>query len=279
MKEPTPDQRSSPTRATDERTGSFSISGMRTVITGGTAGIGLGVAEYFVASAARVVITGRRDNGQDVAMSIGARFVTMDVTDTTSVDAGMTAAADYLGGGIDSLILNAGIDLPTGPVDDLDLEAFERVIDVNLLGVTRGLAAGLRHMGPGSTVIVTSSPAGRVTSPGMAAYSASKAATDMLVRVASIDLGVKGIRVNAVLPGIVESEMSGGSTGDGSAIRMFTQTGVIRRADEMGGVYRFLASSASAPLTGATVQADDGISAGPSIALMEAAFGGHSLEG
>ncbi len=276
---PTPDHRPSPTGESDEHVDSFSISGMRTVITGGTAGIGLGVAEYFVASGARVVITGRRDDGQDVAMGIGARFVTMDVTDTASVDAGTTAAAERLGGGIDALILNAGIDLPTGPVDDLDLEAFERVIDVNLLGVTRGLAAGLEHMGPGSTVIVTSSPAGRVTSPGMAAYSASKAAVDMLVRAASIDLGPRGIRVNAVLPGIVESEMAGGSTGDGSAIRMFTQSGIMRRADEMGGTYRFLASSASAPLTGATVQADDGISAGPSLALMEAAFGDPSLEG
>ena len=82
------------------------------------------------------------------------------------------------------------------------------------MGIVRALAAGVGAMRAGGSVVVTSSPAGSVTLPGMAAYSASKAALDMLVRTWALELGPRGIRVNAVLPGIVESEMAVASSAE-----------------------------------------------------------------
>lgn len=251
----------------------FSISGKRTVITGGTAGIGLAVAAHFVEAGAEVVITGRRGDGESVATAMGSSFIQMDVTDDASVRDGLSSAVELLGG-IDVLILNAGVDLTVGTVDDLDLAAFRRVQDVNVGGVIRGLAFGTPYLGRGASVVISSSPAGRVTSAGLSAYSASKAAVDSLVKTAAIELAPKGVRVNAVLPGIVKSEMSGGATGNAEVITMITATGVFRDADELAGTYHFLASRASSPLTGATIQADDGISAGLSSILMRHAVVG-----
>jgi NAD(P)-dependent dehydrogenase (short-subunit alcohol dehydrogenase family) len=103
----------------------------------------------------------------------------------------------------------------------------------------------------------------------MAAYSASKAALDMLVRTWALELGPKQIRVNAVLPGIVESEMDSESTADLEAIRRMTANGVYRKAAEMGPVFQFLVSDASAPLTGSLVGAHDGISVGYSKEVLD----------
>jgi NAD(P)-dependent dehydrogenase (short-subunit alcohol dehydrogenase family) len=252
--------------------GSFSIEGRRTVVTGGTAGIGLAVASHFVEAGAHVVISGRRNTGAEIAQSVGARFIPMDVADTESVTSGMENAAAVLGG-IDILILNAGIDLAVGTVDNLDVSAFRTTVDVNLMGVVHGLRAAIPHMALGGVVIITSSPSGRVTMEGLSAYSASKAAVDSFTRTAAIELAPKGIRVTAVLPGIVRTEMGGGATGDGSELAVLTAGGVQREAAEMGPIYQFLASDAAAPLIGATVQADDGISAGYGTLVTTRIFG------
>lgn len=251
----------------------FAITGKRTVITGGAAGIGRAIAAHFVEHGAAVVIADLSPSGADVAEEIGSNFVQMDVTDAGSVRDGFAAAARSLGGGIDVLVLNAGIDLDVGVAGDLDLGAFKKVIDVNFMGVVHGLAAGPGHMGEGGVVLITSSPAGRVTLEGLGAYSASKAAVDSITRTAAIELAGRGIRVNAVLPGIARTDMQGGATGDASHLAMITATGIERDPAELAPVYHFLASDAAAPLTGATVQADDGMTAGLSSLLIGNAFG------
>lgn len=239
----------------------FSIDDQHVVIVGGTAGIGLAVASHFVTAGAKVVITGRRPEGAELAGSIGASFVAMDVADEESVAAGFDAiAADVER--IDCLILNAGIEGGHGEIGEVDLDIFGHVLDVNTMGVVRAMAHGVKHLVAQSSVIVTSSPAGSVTAPGMAAYSASKAALDMLVRTWALELGPQQIRVNAVLPGIVESEMASESSPDLELIRRMTANGIYRKAEELAPVFHFLASPASATLTGSHVGAHDGIPAG-----------------
>jgi NAD(P)-dependent dehydrogenase (short-subunit alcohol dehydrogenase family) len=246
----------------------FSIAGRRTLITGGTAGIGLAVAAHFVSAGAHVVISGRRAEGAEIAASIGARHVAMDVRDDDSVEQGLDAAVALLGG-LDVLILNAGVALSCGPVDDLDLDAFREVIDVNLIGVMRGLRFGLKHLRQGGVILATSSPAGRqpLGLPGVMAYSASKAALDLVVGAAGLQLAAKGIRITGILPGVIRSEIGGDGPGVPWLARM-TATGEERGPEAMAPVYHFLASDAGAMLQGAVVAADDGCTAGVSAPVM-----------
>jgi NAD(P)-dependent dehydrogenase (short-subunit alcohol dehydrogenase family) len=250
----------------------FSVRGKRTVVTGGAAGIGWAIASHFVENEAPVVIADLNAARADAAAGIGADFVQMDVTDEASVSTGLNTAAERMGG-IDVLVLNAGIDLEVGTSGGFDTAAFRKVMDVNFRGVVYGLSAGPAHMSEGGVILITSSPAGRVTTAGLAAYSASKAAVDSITRTAAIELAERKIRVNAVLPGIVRTDMQGGSTGDASDLAMITATGIERDPAELAPVYHFLASDAAAPMTGATVQADDGMTAGLSSLLLGRALG------
>lgn len=257
----------------------FDVSNKRVLITGGTAGIGLAVASHLSSSGADVIISGRRGDGAEIATSIDGSFVQMDVGDDDSVTAAFNEVAD--GGQLDSLILNAGIEMGHGEITGLDVETFGRVLDINTMGVVRAMAAGVGLMGAGGSVVVTSSPAGSITTPGMAAYSASKAAVDMLVRTWALELGPKGIRVNAVLPGIVESEMNSEGAPALELIRRMTANGTYRPAADMGPVFHFLVSDASAPLTGSAVGAHDGISVGYShetLSYLAANLGGDESD-
>ncbi len=245
----------------------FDVTGRRVVVTGGTAGIGLAVAAHLVECGAQVVICGRRPEGSAIADSIGAGFVTMDVADDASVERALGAVSERFDA-LDALILNAGIDDYHGEVEDLDMDVFERVIDINTLGVVRALRHGVGMVRDHGSVIVTSSPAGSVAAPGMAAYAASKAALDHLVRVWALELGPRQVRVNAVLPGIVESEMGAESAPDLELIRRMTANGVFRKASEMAPVFHFLVSDASATLTGSLVGCHDGIPLGYSHEVM-----------
>jgi NAD(P)-dependent dehydrogenase (short-subunit alcohol dehydrogenase family) len=255
------------TSTTTSKRDPFSVEGKHIVVIGGTAGIGLAVAAHLAATGAEVVITGRRAEGEAAAAEAGASFVRMDVADTGSVRSGFDEIAEAYGQ-IDCLVLNAGIDAFHGEIDELDLDTFERVLEVNTIGLVRAMASGVPLLQTGSSVVITSSPAGSTTTPGMGAYSASKAALDMLVRTWALELGPKGIRVNSILPGIVESEMDSESSPELELIRRMTATGVHRAAAEMGPVFQFLASDASAPLTGSAVGAHDGISVGFSHEVM-----------
>lgn len=245
----------------------FDVSGRRVVVTGGTAGIGLAAAAHLVRCGARVVICGRRATGGEIAAGIGAEFIAMDVGDEASVAAGFERVAERFEA-LDALILNAGIDAYHGEVDSLDLEVFERVIDVNTMGVVRAVRHGVNMVRDHGAVIVTSSPAGSVGAPGMAAYGASKAALDQLVRVWALELGPRRVRVNGVLPGNVETELVSESTPDVELIRHLTANDTYRPAPEIAPVFHFLVSDASAPLTGSLVGCHDGIGAGFSLGVM-----------
>jgi NAD(P)-dependent dehydrogenase (short-subunit alcohol dehydrogenase family) len=253
----------------------FSVAGKGILITGGTAGIGLAAAQHLVAAGARVVITGRRAAGTEIAARSGAQFVAMDVTDPQSVADGVRQTASLLGGIIDVLILNAGIGPATGTIHDLDLDKVKDTFEVNVFGVLHGLKEAVHYMGRGGSVIITSSPAGVTHMAGLSGYGASKAAVNALTRIWAIELGPEGIRVNAVLPGIVESELAHepeSQEDETEVVRVLTQSGQVRQPVELGPTFQYLASDASAPVTGALLACDDGLMAGYSNELLERAF-------
>lgn len=246
----------------------FSVTDQRIVVVGGTAGIGLSAAHHLANAGARVIITGRRQDGTEIAASIGALFVQMDVSQPGSVNDGFTKIASLLGT-VDCLLLNAGMNQDHGTISELDFEAFEQVLQTNTLGLVRAMAAATPLLADEGSVIVTSSPAGTITMAGMSAYSASKAALDILVRTWAIELAGRKIRVNAVLPGIVESELTSDRSSGREIIQAVTVAGVFRDPDDLAPVFQFLASRASVTLTGSKLSADDGMTAGYSNSVIE----------
>ena len=253
----------------------FSIRGNRTFILGGTAGIGLGIARHFIADGASVAIAGRRANGQAIADQIGADFIQLDLADPESIGEGMKQAAERLGGGFDTLILNAGMTAEAGEVGSLDMKLFRRVFEINLFGVTQAMRDGLAHMAPGSSIIVTSSPIVNALVAGVSAYAASKAAIDTVVKSAALELGPRGIRVNAVLPGVVETEMAldpAALQEELEILSTLTANGKVRQPADLAPPFQFLASEAGKVCTGALLACDDGAMAGFSQPLMQRAF-------
>jgi NAD(P)-dependent dehydrogenase (short-subunit alcohol dehydrogenase family) len=190
-----------------------SADGPVVAVTGGASGIGLQVARDLVAEGARVVIAGR--GAASVARAVealGAERCEGVVADVglPGDNARIVEAARSRFGGLDAFVANAGISIPLQEIEDLPVEAFDRVMAVNTRGVFLGLQAAipaLRERGGGSIVIVASIGGIKARGGGNAAYIASKHAAVGLMRTAAVEAAPHGIRVNAVLPGPTDTEM------------------------------------------------------------------------
>ena len=171
------------------------LDGKVAIISGAARGQGLAEAERFRAEGA-IVVAG------DVLDHDG---VHLDVTSAQSW-AEVVAATVAEHGRVDVLVNNAGI-RRVAPVHEMPLEDFQFVLDVNLLGPLLGLQAVVPHMAPGSSIINVSSLNGLAANDNTAAYTTSKFGLRGLTRAAALDLGPKGIRVNAILPGVIRTPM------------------------------------------------------------------------
>jgi len=179
------------------------------LITGGARGIGLAFVEAFLNEGARVAIA---DIGgaQEAASKLGDRTIgiTMDVTDQTSIDAGVKAAADW-GGGIDILLNNAGI-FDLAPIVEITRASYDKIFAVNVAGTLFPLQAVAKQMiaqGRGGKIINMASQAGRRGEALVGAYCASKAAVISLTQSAGLDLIKHKINVNGIAPGVVDTPM------------------------------------------------------------------------
>jgi 3-oxoacyl-[acyl-carrier protein] reductase len=239
-----------------------SIAGRAVVVTGGTRGIGKGIAAVFARAGARVLITGRDEQTarQAAEESGAAGYLVADVSRKADCAAVAQAAAERLGG-LDVLCANAGI-FPSARLADLGEDEIDQVLGVNLKGTILTVQACLpllRRSGRGR-VILTSSITGPVTGyPGWTHYGASKAGQLGFMRTAAIELAADGITVNSVLPGNIMTE--GLATLGEDYVNGMTAAIPMRRlgtVDDIGHAALFLATDEAGYITGQTIVVDGG---------------------
>jgi NAD(P)-dependent dehydrogenase (short-subunit alcohol dehydrogenase family) len=248
----------------------FSLSGKNALITGAAGGIGLAVAKRFVAAGARVVITDISD-AKARAEEIGAEFLPLDVGDEQQVTAVLGEATQKFGQ-LDILVNNAGIGDVGQTIEETSQDVLERLTRINHWGVLYGLKHGPAYMRDHGSIINTSSLAGRMNLIGSAAYSAGKAAVLSMTEMAALELGKRGIRVNAICPGYVSTAMGSGEEGE-QLMQAFSALGRVATTDDLIGIFHFLAADESRFMTGQALIADGGWSCGPSAQLLNRVIG------
>src|SRR5690242_17007518 len=239
-----------------------SIAGRTVVVTGGTRGIGKGIAAVFAGAGARVLVTGRDEAAARAAADeVGAAgYVAADVSRKADCEKVAAAAAERLGG-LDVLCANAGV-FPSARLGDLAEDDIDRVLGVNLKGTILTVQACLpllRASGHGR-VILTSSITGPVTGyPGWTHYGASKAGQLGFMRTAAIELARYGITVNAVMPGNIITEGLAGLGAD--YLKTMAASIPLKRlgtVEDIGYAALFLASKGAGYVTGQTIVVDGG---------------------
>jgi 3-oxoacyl-[acyl-carrier protein] reductase len=246
-----------------------SIAGRAVVVTGGTRGIGKGIASVFARNGARVLISGRdSDVARAAAEELDAlaadpgevSFIQADVSSREDCRRMAANAIERLGG-IDVLCANAGI-FPDSPLADMTDEVLDQVLGVNLKGTVLSVQAclpALKSSGRGR-VILTSSITGPITGyPGWSGYGASKAGQLGFMRTAAIELAPSRITVNAILPGNIITEGLA-ELGEDYAARMAVSIPLRRlgSVDEIGYAALFLATEEAGYITGQAIVIDGG---------------------
>ncbi|MFP3901622.1 MAG: glucose 1-dehydrogenase [Acidimicrobiia bacterium] len=240
------------------------LDGKVAIVTGGARGQGEAEARLFVAEGAQVLIGDVLDaEGEEVAAELGdaAAFVHLDVTDEAQWDAAVSRAGELFGP-VTVLVNNAGV-LMFQAIHTTDPADFDRVVRVNLHGTFLGIRAVVPSMAGagGGSIVNISSTAGLQGLPYVGAYVASKWAVRGLTKTAAIDLGHKGIRVNSVHPGGIDTPMLAGTD---SEAPFYKRLPVARmgRAEEVARAVLFLASDESSYTTGAELAVDGGATCG-----------------
>ncbi len=243
----------------------FSLAGRTALVTGGSRGIGAGIARALDAAGARVAIAGRHRGAlDDVAAALSRDPVVLeaDLADADAATALADRAVDALGS-LDILVNNAGIGrrLPTEQLDAATIDALHAVnVRAPLLLIAR-LVPVMKAAGRGA-IVNLSSVSGVVGTPNRAAYAATKGALDAATRSLAMELGPHGIRVNSVAPGVVDTRMWARNKAVPGVVEGVEAQTALRRWSQpadVADVVVFLASDAARFVTGETIAADGGM--------------------
>jgi NAD(P)-dependent dehydrogenase (short-subunit alcohol dehydrogenase family) len=238
------------------------LTGKVAVVTGGASGIGLATVRRFVAEGAQVMI-GDVDHASvaSVTAELGDSVAgqACDVRNEADVKALFQTTYEELGS-LDIAFANAGIG-SFAPIMDTDLAEWRRVVDVNLIGTLLTFKYAARHMQAGGSIIATSSLNAVQASNGMSAYCATKAGLAMLVQVAALELGPRGIRANAIAPGLVRTPLTDAMWALPAVVEDFDENApldVQTSAEDVATLVMFLASDESSSITGTLQLIDRG---------------------
>jgi NAD(P)-dependent dehydrogenase (short-subunit alcohol dehydrogenase family) len=247
----------------------FDLTGRAAIVTGGNGGIGYGMARALLAAGARVAIWGSNPEKTEHARARLAaeggtvEAVCCDVGDERQVDEAFAESVHRLGH-VDACFANAGVIGRPTPLVQMEYEEFRRVMQVNVDGVFFTFRAAARHMidhGNGGVLVATASTAAVEGAARNSHYGASKGAVTSYVRALAVELARYRIRVNSLLPGWIESDMTAGALRDDKFADAVLPRIPARRwgtADDFGGIAVYLMSDASAYMTGEQVLIDGG---------------------
>ncbi|MBC3987464.1 SDR family oxidoreductase [Streptomyces sp. AC563] len=238
----------------------------RTVlVTGGAGGIGQAVARAFATAGETVVIADRdAERVTGTAQALGVHGRVFDITDEASIERELDALQAELGP-VEVLVNNAGLLTTHGTLMELPGSDLDTILRTNVVGtflMTQHVARRMVAARVAGTIVNISSIGGRQPTPGMGGYESSKAAVDAVTRWAAIELAEHGIRVNAVAPGPVLTEMLAAGMPEGSPQRQAWEGRIPLRklaaVDDVAAATVFLASDAAAHITGTSLPVDGG---------------------
>jgi 3-oxoacyl-[acyl-carrier protein] reductase len=243
------------------------LEGKIALITGGSRGIGAAIAKRLAADGADIAIT--YTQGKDTAASVvkeieraGRKAIAIqaDATDANAVKAAVEKTVATFGR-LDVLVNNAGTAIPK-PFEETTLEELDRVIDINIRGTFFTTHAALKHLKNDGRIITIGSCVGeRVMTPGLVPYSATKGAVKMFAQGLSREVGSRGITVNNIQPGPIDTDLNP-AAGEW-AVPQLANTALKRygQADEVASLVSFIAGPEAAYITGASLTVDGGTNA------------------
>jgi 3-oxoacyl-[acyl-carrier protein] reductase len=243
------------------------LEGKVALVTGGSRGIGAAIAKRLADDGAKVAITYTR--GADAAAAIvksiertggNAIAIQADAVDAAAVTAAVGKAVATLGR-LDIFVNNAGTAIPK-KFEETTLEELDRVIDINLRGAFIATQAALKHMNNGGRIVMIGSCVGeRMMTPGLVPYSATKGAIKMFTQGLSREVGDRGITVNNIQPGPIDTDLNPAAGDWATPQKAVTALNRYGTVDEVAALVTFVASPDSSYITGASLTVDGGTNA------------------
>ncbi len=243
------------------------LEGKIALITGGSRGIGAAIAKRLATDGANVAIT--YSKGADAAAAVvkeierdGGKAIAIqaDAADADAVKAAVEKVVATFGQ-LDILVNNAGTAIPK-PFEETTLEEMDHVIDINIRGVFVATQAALKHMKSGGRIISIGSAVGeRVAAPGLVPYAGTKGAVKMFTQALAREIGSRGITVNNVQPGPIDTELNPATSEWAVPQKAVTSLDRYGRVEEIAAMVAFVAGPESSYITGANLTVDGGMNA------------------